>query len=87
MWPFIETLSSLLTFGHDGRYHSEDPRAFREGDVVEVSFSVMGVRIRDHKAMVFFNLRALTMIDDSIRKVSIVQSPLSDFYLTHGPDV
>lgn len=65
----------VLTSFYSPRYVPEDPRTFREGDIVEVSFSVIGVRIRNNQVMLYLNLRALTLINDTIRKVGAVVVP------------
>lgn len=62
-----ETTIAMLTITSN-RYVREDPRTFREGDIVEMAFSFVGVRVRDNKVMVFLNLKALTLLNDSFRR-------------------
>lgn len=49
---------------------------FRDGDIVEIAFSFVGVRIRDSRMMIYLSLRALNLIDDSVRKVRQLIFPL-----------
>jgi hypothetical protein len=52
------------------RYVPCDPGAFRAGDVVEMAFSLVAVPIEEKRRLLSLNLKALTLIDDTIRKVS-----------------
>lgn len=55
------------------RYTPCDPGEFKAGDVVEMAFSLVAVPIKEKRRLLYLNLKALTMIDDSIRKVSELQ--------------
>ncbi|KAJ2913812.1 hypothetical protein MD484_g6607, partial [Candolleomyces efflorescens] len=50
------------------RYTYEDPANFRTGDIVEIAFSCVAVPIKEDKHMMFLNLKALTLLDNSVRK-------------------
>lgn len=51
------------------RYGPLSPEDFKVGDIVEVAFSIVGVPIRGDRTMVMLNMRALTLLDDHVRKV------------------
>ena len=51
------------------RYDRYDPGLFRPGDIVEIAFSCIGIPIKEKRHKMLLNLRALTLLDDSIRKV------------------
>jgi hypothetical protein len=46
-----------------------DPSILRAGDIVEIAFSCVAVPTKTGKRMMYLNLRALTLLDDSVRKV------------------
>lgn len=51
------------------RYAPLKPNTFKVGDIVEVAFSIVGIPIRGDRTMLMLNLRALTLLDDQVRKV------------------
>ncbi|KAJ2916278.1 hypothetical protein MD484_g4136, partial [Candolleomyces efflorescens] len=52
------------------RYATIDPASFKAGDLVEVAFSLVAVPIKEKRRLLYLNLKALTLIDDTIRKES-----------------
>ncbi|KAF6747794.1 hypothetical protein DFP72DRAFT_821263, partial [Ephemerocybe angulata] len=55
-------------------YDACDPSLFKVGDVVEVAFSFVGVPIKDKRMRVILQLRGLTLLDNTIRKVRRIYS-------------
>lgn len=47
-----------------------EPSIFHTGDIVEASIAFVCVPLKDDRFMMTHQLRALTLLDDSIRKVS-----------------
>ncbi|RXW13815.1 hypothetical protein EST38_g12043 [Candolleomyces aberdarensis] len=52
----------------NGMHELYDPSLFRSGDIVEVAFSCVCVEVKNGYHKLILNLRAVTLIDDSIRK-------------------
>lgn len=52
------------------RYTPYDPAPFKAGDIVDMSFSFVGIPIENGKRLLFLNLRALALVNSEIRKLS-----------------
>ncbi|KAF6740915.1 hypothetical protein DFP72DRAFT_1027664 [Ephemerocybe angulata] len=51
------------------RYALHDPKLFKAGDIVEISFSCVAIPVKGSAYKLILNLRALTLIDDQLRLV------------------
>ncbi|RXW11458.1 hypothetical protein EST38_g14397 [Candolleomyces aberdarensis] len=52
----------------DGTHEPYDPSLFKSGDIVEVAFSCVCVEVKNRQHRIILNLRAMTLIEDKVRK-------------------
>ena len=53
------------------KYEPVDPSTIKNGDLVEVAFVCVAVTTKEGKHKMMLNLKAVTVIDDEIRKASV----------------
>ncbi|KAJ2919911.1 hypothetical protein MD484_g399, partial [Candolleomyces efflorescens] len=64
------------------RHVPMDPGALRAGDIVEIAFCCVAVPIKEKRRLMFLNLRAVTLLDDSVRKAAEARQRLATPPLT-----
>lgn len=52
------------------RISATSPSVYKSGDVVELAFSFIGIPIKNNQYKLLTCLRAVVLIDDTLRKVS-----------------